>query len=68
MLDSLVLLVKLNIMLLEGDDVPVPTRIRHDLKMWPFFKNCIGAVDGTLIYAAVKGVTGLVLWYLTAVQ
>jgi len=42
-------------MLLEGDDVPVPTRIRHDLKMWPFFKNCIGAVDGTLIYAAVKG-------------
>jgi len=39
----------------EGDDVPVPTRIRHDPKMWPFFKDCISAVDGTLIYAAVKG-------------
>ena len=55
MLDSLVLLVKLNIVLLEGDDVPVPIRIRHDPKMWPFFKDYIGAVDGTLIYAAVKG-------------
>jgi hypothetical protein len=23
--------------------------------MFPFFKDCVGAIDGTLVYASVKG-------------
>jgi len=53
-LDGLVLLCKENIVLQE-EDVPVPARIRYDPKMWPFFKDCIGAIDGTLIFASIKG-------------
>ena len=53
-LDGLVLLCKENVVLQE-EDVPVPARIRYDPKMWPFFKDCIGAIDGTLIFALIKG-------------
>lgn len=29
-------------------------RIRNDKRMWPHFKDCIGAIDGTHILATVK--------------
>jgi DDE superfamily endonuclease len=28
---------------------PVPPQIRNNPKFWPFFKNCLGALDGTHI-------------------
>jgi hypothetical protein len=31
----------------------VPPRIRNDSKMYPYFKGCIGAADGTYIHAHV---------------
>jgi len=49
-----VLLCKETIILQEGD-VPILARIYYDPKIWPFFKDYISAIDGTLIFALIKG-------------
>ena len=33
-----------------GSDVP--PQIRHNPKFWPFFKDCLGAIDGSHIHLA----------------
>ena len=48
------LLCKETVILQEGD-VHVPARIHYDPKMWLFFKDYIGAIDGTLIFTSIKG-------------
>jgi DDE superfamily endonuclease len=30
----------------------VPPKIRHNPKFWPFFKDCLGALDGSHIHCA----------------
>jgi hypothetical protein len=32
---------------------PVPDEIQQNTKFWPYFKDCIGAVDGTHIHAHI---------------
>ena len=32
---------------------PTPPRIRNDPKMFPYFKDCLGAADGTHIHAHI---------------
>jgi hypothetical protein len=32
-------------------DTPVSTQIRHNPKRWPYFKDAIGAIDGSHIHA-----------------
>lgn len=56
-LNALVKLAKHNIKMYEPDeDIPVPPQIaEHPGKMSPYFDDCIGAVDGTLMYCSVKG-------------
>jgi len=39
--------------LLEPEE---PAKLRHNPKFWPFFKGCIGAIDGSLIPIAIRGV------------
>jgi hypothetical protein len=34
-------------------DYPAHPRLRNDPKMWPYFKDCIGAVDGFHIHAHI---------------
>jgi hypothetical protein len=55
-LRALLELAKHNIKMFPVDEaVPVPAQIREcPGKMWPYFEDCIGAIDGTLIYASVK--------------
>jgi hypothetical protein len=55
-LRALLELAKHNIKMFPTDEaVPVPAQIREcPGKMWPYFEDCIGAIDGTLIYASVK--------------
>jgi hypothetical protein len=56
-LSALLLLAKKNIVMYKADeDVPVPPQIRQNVgKMFLFFKDCVGEIDGTLVYASVKG-------------
>jgi len=35
---------------------PLASRIRKNNKFWPFFKDCIGALDGSHIHAFVSGI------------
>ncbi|OMO71850.1 Harbinger transposase-derived nuclease [Corchorus capsularis] len=37
----------------EGQFDKVPDHIRYDSRYWPYFKDCIGAIDGTHIKAFV---------------
>lgn len=40
----------------EEDNPAVPPQIRGEVgKMLPFLKDCVGAIDGTLVYVSVKG-------------
>ncbi|KAH8102344.1 hypothetical protein DFH11DRAFT_1472496, partial [Phellopilus nigrolimitatus] len=32
---------------------PTPAEIRDEPKLYPYFKNCLGALDGTHIYATI---------------
>jgi hypothetical protein len=32
---------------------PVPDEIQQNTKFWPYFKDCIGAIDGTHIHAYI---------------
>lgn len=36
---------------LPDSDAPVPDEIRNDPSFWPFFEDCLGAIDGTHILA-----------------
>jgi hypothetical protein len=36
---------------LPGADSDVPPQIRNNPKFWPFFKNCLGAIDGSHIHS-----------------
>lgn len=56
-LNALVKLAEHNIVMFkEEDDPPVPPQIRAEVgKLYPFFKDCVGAIDGTLVYVSVKG-------------
>lgn len=56
-LKVLVKLAKQNVEMYKPDeDIPIPLRIKEQPgKMSPYFDNCIGAVDGKLIYCSVKG-------------
>ncbi|KAF9536915.1 hypothetical protein CPC08DRAFT_616675, partial [Agrocybe pediades] len=36
---------------LPDTNAPLSNHIRHDPKLYPFFKNALGALDGTHIYA-----------------
>lgn len=38
---------------LPKEDAPVPPKIAENSKLYPFFKDCLGAIDGTHIYACV---------------
>jgi hypothetical protein len=38
---------------LPGSDTPIPEEIRTEKKFYPYFKDCIGAIDGTHILAYV---------------
>jgi hypothetical protein len=54
-LDSLLLLAQHNVKIYDvNDNIPIPNRIAQDPKM-DEFANCIGAIDGTLLPASVKG-------------
>ncbi|CAN6704120.1 unnamed protein product [Malus baccata var. baccata] len=33
----------------------VPTKIRESTRIYPYFKDCVGAIDGTHILAMVSG-------------
>uniref|UniRef100_A0A803LM93 DDE Tnp4 domain-containing protein n=1 Tax=Chenopodium quinoa TaxID=63459 RepID=A0A803LM93_CHEQI len=35
-----------------------PPEIQNNNKLWPFFKDCVGAIDGTLIHAVVADAMG----------
>jgi DDE superfamily endonuclease len=37
---------------LPGKDDPVATQIRNNPKFWPYFKNALGALDGSHIHSA----------------
>ena len=37
---------------LPGKDDPVSTQIRNNPKFWPYFKNALGALDGSHIHSA----------------
>lgn len=39
---------------LPKPDAPLPPIIEDNTKLWPFFKDCMGAIDGTHIYAGVS--------------
>ena len=39
---------------LPNEDTPTPDRIRNNPKFWPYFKDALGAVDGTHINAIVS--------------
>jgi hypothetical protein len=36
-------------------DAPTPTKIQGNTRWWPYFDDCIGAVDDTLIEACIGG-------------
>lgn len=38
---------------LPAESSPTPHEIERDSKLYPFFKDCLGALDGTHIYASV---------------
>eukprot|EP00256_Glycine_max_P039427 XP_006588268.1 protein ALP1-like [Glycine max] len=41
--------------LMVRPDSTVPAKIRESTRFYPYFKDCIGAIDGTHIPASVKG-------------
>jgi hypothetical protein len=37
---------------LPGANDPISPRIRHNPKLWPYFKDALGAIDGSHIHSA----------------
>lgn len=56
-LTAILHLAKANIIMYKEEERPaVAPCIRNEVgKMFPFFEDCIGAIDGTLVYVSVKG-------------
>jgi hypothetical protein len=51
-LNALVLLYFKTIKQLTAE-LPIPREITNNLKLWPYFKDCVGAIDGTHIHAYI---------------
>ncbi|KXN87708.1 hypothetical protein AN958_08184, partial [Leucoagaricus sp. SymC.cos] len=32
---------------------PPPTELKNNSKLWPYFKHCLGAIDGSHIHLAI---------------
>eukprot|EP00186_Timspurckia_oligopyrenoides_P004376 CAMPEP_0182451530 /NCGR_PEP_ID=MMETSP1172-20130603/43771_1 /TAXON_ID=708627 /ORGANISM="Timspurckia oligopyrenoides, Strain CCMP3278" /LENGTH=332 /DNA_ID=CAMNT_0024649313 /DNA_START=216 /DNA_END=1214 /DNA_ORIENTATION=+ len=50
---NMILKLKPNYISHPQEVIQTPTNISHDDRFYPFFKNCIGALDGTFINASV---------------